>query len=113
MALHLVGETIDKHRANYGIETGKLVQLMRGIYVDVVDDVDATILKHAVRISRYLYPHTYLSAASATLLAPNRAYARLKSPRTRRLHIRLLILRSLTMAWENFESTSPPSAKDF
>ena len=72
MALHLVGETIDKHRANYGVETGKLVQLMRGIYVDVADDVDATVLKHAVRISRYLYPRTYLSAASATLLAPNR-----------------------------------------
>jgi serine/threonine-protein kinase HipA len=72
MALHLVGETIDKHRANYGVETGKLIQLMRGIYVDVADDVDATVLKHAVRISRYLYPHTYLSAASATLLAPSR-----------------------------------------
>lgn len=72
MALHLVGETIDKHRANYGVETGKLVQLMRGIYVDAADDVDTTVLKHAVRISRYLYPRTYLSAASATLLAPNR-----------------------------------------
>jgi serine/threonine-protein kinase HipA len=72
MALHLVGEAIDKHRASYGVETGKLVQLMRGIYVDVGDDVDATVLKHAVRISRYLYPHTYLSAVSATLLAPNR-----------------------------------------
>lgn len=72
MALHLVGETIDKHRTNYGVETGKLVQLMRGIYVDVADDADATVLKHAIRISRYLYPHTYLSAATATLLAPNR-----------------------------------------
>lgn len=72
MALHLVGETTDKHRANYGVETGKLLQLMRGIYVDIADDVDATVLKHAVRISRYLYPHTYLSAASATLLTPNR-----------------------------------------
>lgn len=72
MALHLVGETTDKHRVNYGVETDKLLQLMRGIYVDVSDDVDATVLKHAVRISRYLYPHTYLSAASATLLAPNR-----------------------------------------
>lgn len=72
MALHLVGETIDKHRANYGVQTGKLVQLMRGIYVDVADDIDATVLKHAIRISRYLYPHTYLSAVSATLLAPKR-----------------------------------------
>src|ERR1017187_82190 len=72
MALHLVGETIDKNRSHYGAETGKLVQLMRGIYVDAVDDVDATVLRHAVRIARYLYPHTYLAAASALLLGPTR-----------------------------------------
>jgi hypothetical protein len=34
----------------------KLVQLMRGIYVDPVDDIDATVLRHAVRIAKYLYP---------------------------------------------------------
>ncbi|MGH7015007.1 MAG: type II toxin-antitoxin system HipA family toxin [Stellaceae bacterium] len=72
MALHLVGETIDKTRSHYAAESGKLVQLMRGIYVDAADDIDATVLKHAVRIAKYLYPQAYLSAASAVLLAPTR-----------------------------------------
>lgn len=72
MPLHLVGETIDKTRSHYLAETGRLVQLMRGIYVDADDDVEATILKHAVRIAHYLYPRTYLSAASAALLGPTR-----------------------------------------
>ena len=40
MALHLVGETVDKTRSHYQAETGKLVQLMRGVYVDA-DDADA------------------------------------------------------------------------
>jgi len=72
MALHLVGETIDKTRGHYRAETGKLVQLMRGIYVDTGDDIDATVLRHAVRIAKYLYPRAYLSAASSILLAPTR-----------------------------------------
>jgi serine/threonine-protein kinase HipA len=72
MALHLVGETIDKTRSHYQAESGKLVQLMRGVYVDAGDDIDATILKHAIRIAKYLYPRAYLSAASAVLLAPTR-----------------------------------------
>jgi len=72
MALHLVGETLDKTRSHYLAETGKLVQLMRGIYVDLDDNIDATVLKHAVRIARYLYPKAYLSAASAVLLGPTR-----------------------------------------
>ena len=72
MPLHLVGETIDKTRSHYLAETGKLVQLMRGIYVDATDDIDQTVLAHAVRIARYLYPNAYLSAASAVLLAPTR-----------------------------------------
>lgn len=72
MTLHLVGETIDKARSHYQAQSGKLVQLMRGVYVDAGDDVDATVLKHAIRIARYLYPHAYLSAASAVLLAPTR-----------------------------------------
>ncbi len=72
MALHLVGETLDKTRSHYMAETGKLVQLMRGIYVDADDDIDATVLKHAVRIAKYLYPQAYLSAASAALLGPTR-----------------------------------------
>jgi serine/threonine-protein kinase HipA len=72
MALHLVGETLDKTRSHYGAETGKLVQLRRGIYVDAEDDVDVTVLRHAIRIAKYLYPQAYLSAASAALLAPTR-----------------------------------------
>jgi serine/threonine-protein kinase HipA len=70
MPLHLVGETIDKARSHYMAETGKLIQLMRGIYVDAADDVDRTVLAHAVRIARYLYQRAYLSAASAALLGP-------------------------------------------
>ena len=72
MALHLVGETIDKARSHYLAETGKLIQLMRGIYVDLGDDVEAIVLKHAVRIAKYLYPQAYLSAAGAVLLGPTR-----------------------------------------
>ena len=72
MAIHLVGETLDKTRSHYMAETGKLVQLMRGIYVDAGDDIDATVLKHAVRIAKYLYPQAYLSGASAALLGPTR-----------------------------------------
>ena len=68
MPLHLVGENIDRIRGHYRTETGKLVRLMRGIYVDAGDDIDATVLRHAVRIARYLYPRAYLSAASAVLL---------------------------------------------
>ncbi|MGB5086656.1 MAG: HipA domain-containing protein [Methylocystis silviterrae] len=72
MTLHLVGETLDKTRSHYLAETGKLVQLMRGIYVDADDDIDTVVLKHAVRIAKYLYPQAYLSAASAILLGPTR-----------------------------------------
>ena len=70
MGLHLVGETIDKTRSHYQADTGKLVQLMRGIYVNADDDIEATVLRHAVRIAKYLYPQAYLSAASAVLLGP-------------------------------------------
>ena len=68
--LHLVGETIDKHRAQYGVETGRLVQIMRGIYVAEEDDADAVLFDHAIRIAAYLYPNTYLCGASAEQLAP-------------------------------------------
>jgi serine/threonine-protein kinase HipA len=70
MPLHLVGENLDKARGHYRAEQGKLVHLMRGIYVDADDDVDATVFKHAVRIAKYLYPQAYLSAASAVFLGP-------------------------------------------
>ena len=68
--LHLVGETIDKHRAHYGAETGRLVQVMRGVYVSSEDDADIVLFDHALRIAAYLYPNTYLCGASAELLAP-------------------------------------------
>lgn len=93
MGLHLVGETIDKTKSHYLGETGKLVQLMRGIYVDASDDIDQTVLAHAVRIARYLYPKTYLSGASAVLLGPTadgRLYitgARVQRTRIRALEI--------------------------
>ena len=70
MPLHLVGETLDKARSHRQAEAGHLVQLMRGVYVDAADEIDATVLRHAVRIAHYLYPHAYLSAASAVLLGP-------------------------------------------
>jgi hypothetical protein len=72
MAIFLVGENIDKARGHYRAQTGKLIQLMRGVYVDAGDDIDAMVMKHAVRIARYLYPQAYLSAASAVLLGPTR-----------------------------------------
>lgn len=91
MPLHLVGETIDKTRSHYLAETGKLVQLMRGIYVDANDDIDQTVLAHAVRIARYLYPNAYLSAASAVLLGPTRdGHLYLTGQRGQRTRIRAL-----------------------
>ncbi|TIV09984.1 MAG: type II toxin-antitoxin system HipA family toxin, partial [Mesorhizobium sp.] len=91
MALHLVGENLDKTRSHYQAETGKLVQLMRGIYVDAGEDIEATILKHAVRIAKYLYPNAYLSAASAVLLGPTRdGRLFLSGRRIQRRRLRLL-----------------------
>ncbi|HSV61378.1 MAG TPA: HipA domain-containing protein [Variovorax sp.] len=91
MALHLVGETIDKTRSHYLAGTGRLVQLMRGIYVDADDDIDQTVLAHAVRIARYLYPKAYLSGAGAVGLGPTpdgRLY--LSGQRVQRTRIRAL-----------------------
>ena len=67
--LHLVGETIDKHRAQYGVASGRLVQIMRGIYVAADDDADEVLFDHALRVAAYLYPNTYLCGASAELLS--------------------------------------------
>ena len=50
MAIHLVGETIDKTRGHAQAEAGRLVPLKRGIYAEVGDDIEATVLRHAVRI---------------------------------------------------------------
>lgn len=89
--LYLVGENLDKTRAHYQAETGKIVQLMRGIYVDSGDGIEETVLRHAVRIARYLYPKAYLSAASAVLLAPTRdGRLFISGPRSQRTRIRTL-----------------------
>ncbi|HUP34139.1 MAG TPA: HipA domain-containing protein [Candidatus Limnocylindria bacterium] len=91
IAIHLVGETIDKARSHYLAETRKLVQLMRGVYVDAGDDIDATVLTHAVRVAKYLYPRAYLSAASAVLLGPTRdGRLFLSGRRNKRTRIRAL-----------------------
>ena len=68
--LHLVGETTDAKRAHLRAQAGELVQLVRGVYVEATDDVETTVLAHAIRIARYLYPTAYLSSASAVLLGP-------------------------------------------
>ncbi len=87
MSLYLVGATIDKAKAHHQAETGRLVQLMRGIYVDADDNADELVRRHAIRIARYLYPNAYLSAASAVLLGPTsdgRLYlSRRRNQRTR------------------------------
>jgi len=91
MALHLVGETIEKSRAHYQADTGKLIQLMRGIYVDADDDVERTVLRHAVRIAKYLYSRAYLSGASAVLLRPtDSGKLYISGPRNQRTRIRSL-----------------------
>jgi serine/threonine-protein kinase HipA len=91
MALYLVGENIDKSRSHYQAETGKLIQLMRGIYVDASDDIEAVVLQYAVRIAKYLYPRTYLSAASAMLLGPTiNGKLFISGPRSQRTRLRSL-----------------------
>ncbi|MFN0070501.1 MAG: type II toxin-antitoxin system HipA family toxin [Chloroflexota bacterium] len=70
MSVHLVGENIDAKRAHLRAQSGELIPLVRGVYVDHNGDVDAAILGHAVRVAHYLYPQAYLSSASSVLLAP-------------------------------------------
>ena len=70
MAIHLVGETIDAKQAHHRAQSGELIPLFRGVYVDHNSDAEAAILGQAVRIAHYLYPNAYLSSASAVLLAP-------------------------------------------
>lgn len=70
MAIHLVGENIDAKQAHLRAQSGELIQLVRGVYVDDDGNTEAAILGHAIRIAHYLYPSAYLSSASAVLLAP-------------------------------------------
>lgn len=91
MALLLVGENIDKTRSHYLSETGQLTQLMRGIYVTSGSNIEELVLKHSVRIAKYLYPRAYLSAASATLLGPTLdGKLFISGPRSQRTRIRNL-----------------------
>ena len=91
MDLYLVGENIDKHRVSYLTETGKLVQIMRGVYVDSNSDIEHALLEHAIRIAKYLYPRAYLSGASAVLLSATpdgKLY--ITGPRNQRTRLRSL-----------------------
>lgn len=36
--LYLIGENLDSDRAHYLVKTGRIVQLMRGIYADAAED---------------------------------------------------------------------------
>jgi serine/threonine-protein kinase HipA len=109
--LYLVGENLDKDRAYYLTETGRIVQLMRGIYADATEDIDAIVLRHAIRIANYLYPRAYLSAASAVLLAPTRdGRLFISGPRSQRKRIRTLeIIQNIAPA---NPSTAPATIAD-
>ena len=50
MALYLVGENIDKYRSHYQAGIGKLIQFIRGIYIDASDDIETIVLQYAVRM---------------------------------------------------------------
>lgn len=69
MGIHLVGETLDARRAYQQAQAAQLVQLVRGVYADP-GNIDAEVMRHAIRIARYLYPRAYLSSISAQLLRP-------------------------------------------
>lgn len=89
--LYLIGENLDSDSAYYRTGTGRMVQLMRGIYADADEDINGVVLRHAVRIANYLYPRAYLSAASAVLLAPTRdGRLYISGPRSQRTRIRTL-----------------------
>ncbi|MEN3380758.1 MAG: serine/threonine-protein kinase HipA, partial [Hyphomicrobiales bacterium] len=111
MSLHLVGETLDKTRSHYLADTGKLVQLVRGVYVDAGDDIDATVLRHAVRIASYLYPNAYLSAASAITLGPTRD-GRLFLSGRRKQHTRLRALEIIQNEAPKHPSVGPAVIDD-
>ncbi|HET6197115.1 MAG TPA: type II toxin-antitoxin system HipA family toxin, partial [Acetobacteraceae bacterium] len=69
MGIHLVGETLDAKRAYQQAQAGQLISLVRGVYADP-GEVDAQVMRHAVRIAHYLYPRAYLSSISAQILRP-------------------------------------------
>jgi serine/threonine-protein kinase HipA len=111
MALFLVGENIDKTRGHYLSETGQLIQLMRGIYVTSGSNIEELVLKHSVRIAKYLYPRAYLSAASAALLGPTLdGKLFISGPRSQRTRIRNLEI--VQNKAPEFSSTAPAIIDD-
>ncbi len=70
MAIYLVGENIDKHGASYGEDTGRLVQLTKGVYVSNDKNIDDEIRSHAFRITNYIYKNAYFIGYSAYELSP-------------------------------------------
>lgn len=71
VALHFVGETLDRSQAHYRAGAGQLIPLIRGIYADAQEnDLDGLILRHAVRMALYLHPRAYLCGPSAIHLGP-------------------------------------------
>lgn len=111
MALFLVGENIDKTRGHYLSETGQLIQLMRGIYVTSGSNIEELVLRHSVRIAKYLYPRAYLSAASATLLGPTLdGKLFISGPRSQRTRIRNLEI--VQNRAPEFSSTAPAIIDD-
>ncbi len=99
--IYLVGENIDKARAHSQAKNGLLLQLMRGVYVSsTAADIEVAILRHAIRIARYISLRSYLSGASAILLAPT-SDGRLfiSGPRNQRTRLRSLeIIQNTTPA---------------
>lgn len=63
--LHFVGQTINRRQAHYGVKTGRLIRIARGIYAASDEDLVAAVRGNIVRIARYLLPQTYLSHESA------------------------------------------------
>jgi serine/threonine-protein kinase HipA len=111
MSLYLVGENIDKTRSHYLAETGKLTQLMRGIYASSDENIDELVLKHSVRIAKYLYPRAYLSAVSAIMLGPTLdGKLFISGPRNQRTRIRQLEI--IQNKAPEFPSTAPAIIDD-
>lgn len=106
MTLHLVGQTIDRHRAFAAAQGGELVSLYRGIYADATDEIERVVLAHGVRIAAFLYPQAYLSSASALRLAPL-ADGRLFLSGRRNVRTRIRNLEIIQNQAPNNPSTTP------
>ena len=111
MALYLVGENIDKARSHYQASTGKIIQLRRGIYVDSTDEIEEIIFHYAIRIAKYLYPRSYLSASTSIQLHPT-ADGKLFISGTRRHRTRIRNLEIIQNQSPPYPSVSTAIIKD-